>query len=455
MARYGTLLTAAAAALCAATLARADFQGALKDYKAGRYDVAHSEFLALAELGDCSSQFNLAAMALQGQGGPADTASGVGWLQAAADNGCQQLVDGKLPRLKASLNPEQSEVAAKIVQRYGHETLRAEGVIDPPFNCADVTAASVVSAASPEYPAHDRRSEGIVIAAMTIGVDGRARDPQILLAEPDRAFGDAAVDAWLNSRFTPAMRGGQPIESRLQLKQVFSRSGAQPLAELEVFRGARPRADGGDAAAAYLVGLSASDEPSLGISPQRASALLISSARDGDPQSQYWIGSQLRANAACHPHADGRVWLQHAAEGGSAPARLALAADLLQGSPDSAQQAQARTLLQQAASADDEYVRKHVAALLAASPVAGVRDPARAEELALKLAAGPWQSDPQVFEVLALAYSAKGDFRQAAARQELAIGRAERLGWVTRAMNERLASYRSGRPWSGELFSPP
>src|SRR5579862_4769608 len=147
------IIASAAAAVFFTVQTRADFPTALSDYRAGRYDAAHGEFLSLAELGDCSSQFNLAAMALQGQGGPADTASGVGWLQAAADNGCQQLVDGKLPRLKASLNPDQSEAAAKIVQRYGHETLRAEGVIDPPFDCADVTPATVVSAASPEYPA--------------------------------------------------------------------------------------------------------------------------------------------------------------------------------------------------------------------------------------------------------------------------------------------------------------
>ena len=66
---------------------RADFQSALKDYNAGRYETAHAQFLSLAELGDCSSQFNLGAMALKGQGGPKDIASGVGWLQAAAGNG--------------------------------------------------------------------------------------------------------------------------------------------------------------------------------------------------------------------------------------------------------------------------------------------------------------------------------------------------------------------------------
>ena len=55
-------LTAAAAA--AMLPAQADFPTALSDSRAGRYDAARGEFLALAELGDCSSQFNLAAMAL-------------------------------------------------------------------------------------------------------------------------------------------------------------------------------------------------------------------------------------------------------------------------------------------------------------------------------------------------------------------------------------------------------
>src|ERR1700733_13405645 len=78
-----------ACVLCAAALlgsagAYADFQQAMQDYNAGRYDAAHGEFLALAELGDCSSQFNLGAMALKGQGGPRDSASGAGWPQAAA-----------------------------------------------------------------------------------------------------------------------------------------------------------------------------------------------------------------------------------------------------------------------------------------------------------------------------------------------------------------------------------
>src|SRR5215467_9532166 len=92
---------AAGAMLCA--VARADFSAALRDYNAGHYDQAQAQFLALAELGDCSSQFNLGAMALKGQGGPKDRGAGAGWLEAAASNGCQQLVGDRLATLRAGL----------------------------------------------------------------------------------------------------------------------------------------------------------------------------------------------------------------------------------------------------------------------------------------------------------------------------------------------------------------
>src|SRR5215469_9702734 len=99
-------LVLAGCALLGSAAAQADFQSALKDYNAGRYEAAHAQFLALAELGDCSSQFNIGAMSLKGQGVPKDMAQGVGWLQAAAGNGCEQLVGNRLPGLTAKLTPE-------------------------------------------------------------------------------------------------------------------------------------------------------------------------------------------------------------------------------------------------------------------------------------------------------------------------------------------------------------
>jgi hypothetical protein len=177
-------------------------------------------------------------------------------------------------------------------------------------------------------------------------------------------------------------------------------------------------------------------------------------ARDGNPRAQYWLGEQLRSVAACHPQTNGSAWLKAAAAGDDAAAQLALAADLVSASPTAAQVSEARTLLEHAASADDYYVRKHVVALLAASPSAALRDPATAQQVAFKLAVGDIQSDPQMFEALAAAAAASGDFAGAVSQQQAAIRKARTLAWNTHAMEERLASYQGGKAWQGDLFAP-
>ena len=450
-------VTLAVGALSSATPAHADFQTALGEYNAGHYDVAHAQFLALAELGDCSSQFNLGAMALKGQGGPKDAGSGVGWLQAAAGNGCERLVGNKVAGLTAKLSADESRAAAGIVARYGRDALHTQGIVSPDFSCREQVAASVLQAPAPEYPrlAGDTRQGAIVITELTIGVDGLARDPEILLAVPETGFPAAAVESWLNSRFEPASRGGAPIESRLQAKSLFAIEGGSGLSGMDAYKSARQRADAGDPVAGYLVGLTATLDASLGISSARAGQLLLASARDGDSRAQYWVGSELHATAVCHSQVNGAVWLRHAADGGSASAQLMLATDLLSADPSGAQAAQARSLLERAATSDSFYVRKHVVALLAASPLDAVRDPGTALSVATKLAAGEIQSDPQMFEAVGAAYAANGDFRQASAQQQIAIRKARSLAWNTRVMTQRLAAYRDGRPWRGDLFALP
>ncbi len=440
-----TLRALAVSALWGAMPVHADFQSALGEYNAGHYELAHAHFLALAELGDCSSQFNLAAMALKGQGGPKDAGSGVGWLEAAAANGCEQLVGNKVAGLAAQLSADESRAAAGIVARYGRDALHAQGVVSPDFSCREQVPARVA-----------RDTHGaIVITELTIGVDGLARDPEILLAVPESGFAAAAIESWLNSRFVPASRGGTPVESRLQAKSRFATGDGSDLSGMDAYRSARPRADAGDPQAAYLVGLTASLDASLQISYVRAGQLLLGAARDGDSRAQYWLGSQLRASAACHGEPNGAVWLRHAADGGSAAAQLLLATDLLNGDPSAAQATQARELLERAASSDSFYVRKHVAALLAASAADPVRDAGTALAVAVKLAAGEIQSDPQMFEVVGAAYAASGDFRAASAQQRIALRKAQNLGWNTRLMTQRLAAYRGGRPWRGDLLTLP
>jgi uncharacterized protein len=443
---------AAGALLCAP--ARADFSAALRDYNDGHYEQARAQFLALAELGDCSSQFNLGALALKGQGGPKDRGSGVGWLEAAASNGCEQLVGGRLTVLRTGLSAEEARAAAALVGRYGHDALAAQGVANPRFDCHARSAATVLASPTPDYPANFRseRPEGIVIMALTVGTDGLARDPEILLAVPQSAFAPAAVEAWLNSRFAAAAQGGRAVESRLEAKMRFVGASGR-LTDATVFKAALPAAEAGDATAQYVVGQAASVDSSLGITSAHAADLLLSAARAGNPQAQYWVAVQLSAATACNPAASSAVWLRHAAQGGSASAQVLLAAGLLGGSPTPEQVSEARALLERAAAADSYYARKHAAALLAASPVVAVHNPAVALSAANQLRYGNIQTDPQMFEVLAAVYAANGGFDGAVDQQEIAIRKAAALGWNTRLMKERLAAYRATHPWQGDLFA--
>ncbi|HEV2285998.1 MAG TPA: hypothetical protein VGR80_08145, partial [Steroidobacteraceae bacterium] len=335
---------------------------------------------------------------------------------------------------------------------YGHEALRAQGVVEPALDCPGRVAAVALQAPAPEYPGGGKPRNALVVGELTIGVDGYARDPEILLSVPDAAFVAPAIEAWMHSRFSPATRNGAPVQSRQQVRSLFNLAGAEPLWSSGAYKDARAAADAGDAQAAYLVGVAASADAALGLTPARATQLITDAARDGNPGAQYWLALQLRTVRLCHPDNRATTWLEHAAAAGEGAAQLALAAELTAGTPTGQQVSRARSLLESAAASDSYYVRKHVLALLGASPLPGLRDAARARQLAALLAAGDVQSDPQLFEVLAAADAAGGDVRGAVARQQTAICKAHDLGWDTRALEERLGIYKQGKPWYGDLF---
>lgn len=73
--------------LFAGAPARADFMKALAAYDAGRYRVAYSEWLHLAEQGDAAAQVALAGLYEEGLGVPRDDRRAAHWYRIAANNG--------------------------------------------------------------------------------------------------------------------------------------------------------------------------------------------------------------------------------------------------------------------------------------------------------------------------------------------------------------------------------
>ena len=434
----------------------ADFPQAVQEYRAGQYDTARAEFLTLAALGDVASQFNLGAMAMQGQGGPKDLATAVGWLTAAADNGSQQLAPEKLAAMRSRLTAGELKTADDIAQRFGRANLLKTTLPVPKLSvhCANVVPARPVDVPSSEYPHKGLlgTQNGFVIVQLTIGTDGLPRDPEILMSVPTPEFSDAAINLFMRARFKPATQDGRPVESTEHMKAIFNITGGSGvLWDIGELKALRERALTGDPSAQYQIALAATLDRSLGIPPEQAYTLLVSAAQGGNPHAQYFAATRFLAVRNCGEDKS-LPWLQAAAAAGDGSAQLLLARTLLTGNPSAAQIAEARALLERAAASESFFVRKQLIALLAASPLAALRDPATARAVAAKLMKSGVDADPQMYEAVAAAAAATGAFSAAGNAQGTALKRAREMHWNTRLIEERLALYRTSRPWTGDLF---
>jgi protein TonB len=73
------------------------------------------------------------------------------------------------------------------------------------------TRPQVVKITQPKYPAEAFRNrvQGTVVVMITIDVDGRVQDPEVL--ESVSALDEAALTCTKRWRFKPAMKGGQAV----------------------------------------------------------------------------------------------------------------------------------------------------------------------------------------------------------------------------------------------------
>lgn len=63
------------------------------------------------------------------------------------------------------------------------------------------------------YPPNLERIIGRVEIALFIDEQGNVKKAQVLAAEPEKLFDEAALNGWRNVRFSPAMRGGVAVKS--------------------------------------------------------------------------------------------------------------------------------------------------------------------------------------------------------------------------------------------------
>jgi len=112
----------------------------------------------------------------------------------------------------------------------------------------------------------------------------------------------------------------------------------------------------------------------------------------------------------------------------------------------------AMTWLERAAASNNHDGMLYLSALLAATPVAELRDPPRALSLLDKVSKD-LGGDPVEFEIRAAAQAASGDFRKATRSEHEALAKARQLQWDPTPLNDRLAHYQAGEPWYGNLLT--
>ena len=76
----------------------------------------------------------------------------------------------------------------------------------------------------PEYPRLSRELgiEGVVHVQALVGVDGKVKRAEVYVSSGDGRLDDAAVEASLKYRFTPALQNGNPIPLWVTYQVVFT-----------------------------------------------------------------------------------------------------------------------------------------------------------------------------------------------------------------------------------------
>lgn len=202
---------------CTFGVAKADFLVGLYAYENGDYTKAHYEFSELLPLGNAQAAYNLAAMALNGNGMKADSVKALAYMLLAS-----HLEHQDAPALIASfrqhLSPEQQQQADVIFQR-----LKDAVVINKQRSEPDVSQyRALVSVAEPIYPlkASNNRQFGYVSLRALVNEAGEVEVVDTIDSFPEGVFEKAAIAAVKQWRYEPK---AQKTIQKLQLSFTAGR----------------------------------------------------------------------------------------------------------------------------------------------------------------------------------------------------------------------------------------
>ena len=424
------------------------------------YAQAFGMFRELAEMGHPEAQENLAVMYVNGEGVKRDNVLGYAWATIALESGGGEAAKQIVGQLASHLTPAANARVTELQTQFGREALKKSlyPILRTPPDSAPRPPCNPTSVANPDnfYPAalRSRRITGDVVIESTVFSDGHAHDPRALQSFPPELFAVAGRNVTLHNGFKPALIDGAAVPCVIKIRIKFSLS---PNVEKDPLRenivATRERAARGDPTAQLAYAYTIENRYDEGDKKDLPMTWYLKAAQAGVPAAQYFVGLHtLTGNGVEMDEAKALYWLTKAADGGSPEADLALANYHQRKSPDPVSLVEAARHFRKAADSGNPEAAYYLAALLATSPEASLRDSARALDLIEKAKDG-YGTNPIWFEIRAAANAMRGEFERAQKDQTAAVRAAGKLGWNTAPQKARLADYEAGKAWSGDLFA--
>jgi len=305
------------------------------------------------------------------------------------------------------------------------------------------------------YPEEElrKRQQAIVELETLVDATGNARFAQVLRAfpvNPQSDFAQAAIAVLRDSRFTAALQDGQPVPSWkiLKVNFVLTREGSlRNILDDEKLQAYIIAARKGDLKSkAVLFYLYDVAYPEVPIPRVEADHYLAEVALAGSRTAELQVAQRLSPTYCIKPpHV--QELLRKQAWAGFSAAELMLATELLEAG-DPASYHDIGILLHGAANSKSPAVELWAIGLLATSPVAEIRDPSFALQLAQDFKDS---RDPDELEALAAAQAANAQYADATETEERALEQAKRRAWNGVLLSRRLTAYQSNQPWIGYL----
>jgi|JI7StandDraft_1071085.scaffolds.fasta_scaffold00691_6 TonB family protein len=181
-------------------VAKADFLVGLYAYENGDYTKAHYEFSELLPLGNAQAAYNLAAMALNGNGMKADAVKALAYMQFAAHQGHKDAAH-LISRFRQNLSHEQLQQSQVIFQRLTNAVVISKQRTEPDVS----TYRALVKITEPMYPlkASNNRQFGYVSLRVLVNEAGNVEVVDTIDSFPEGVFEKSAITAVQQWRYEP------------------------------------------------------------------------------------------------------------------------------------------------------------------------------------------------------------------------------------------------------------